>query len=168
MREFQLMVPTYNADYFPAEVKAGLRPEIGPPELPVVVREAAGVRIVLGSHDHEDCTKSDVQIERHPNGWMIFLHPLGGSDACAYVFFTDDGRSYLMKELPYGPTPPLVEIEGEKNAPEIYGSFNEIASPDLPATLVLQRCALCSQLLEPTGDWYLDLCPACADSTDGT
>lgn len=29
---------------------------------------------------------------------MIFLHPLGGCDACGYVVFLDDGRSYVTRE----------------------------------------------------------------------
>jgi hypothetical protein len=55
--------------------------------------------------------KPDVQIERRPNGWAIFLSPLGGSDPCALVYFHDDGRSWLTKELA-GPTPELVEVNG--------------------------------------------------------
>jgi hypothetical protein len=67
------------------------------------------VRVVLGSHDPED-PMPDVQIERRPNGWAIFLHPLGGSDPCAHVYFHDDGRSWLLKEQ-VGPTPELIEVE---------------------------------------------------------
>jgi hypothetical protein len=117
-REFRLLVPRYNGNLYPRYVASGKLAEFGDPETPVLVREAEGVRIVLGSHDYEDDTKPDVQIERHPNGWMIFLHPLGGSDACGYIYFVDDGRSYFLPEYPYGPTPEIAVLERGKRVPE--------------------------------------------------
>src|SRR5271156_3973696 len=109
MKKLKLMVPTYNANYFREDVASGEKKEFGDPHFPVLVCEADGVRVVLGTHDYEDYSKPDIQIERQPHGWVIFLHPLGGSDACGYVHFLDDGRSFLVKEHPYGPTPVLEE-----------------------------------------------------------
>jgi hypothetical protein len=83
--------------------------EYAEPKAALVAYEDRGVRVVLGSHDPED-PMPDVQIERRPNGWAIFLHPLGGSDPCAHVYFHDDGRSWLLKEQ-VGPTPELIEVE---------------------------------------------------------
>ena len=99
MQELKLLVPTYNCQLFPEQVEKGEKPEFGAPDVPVLIREAAGVRVVLGTHDYDDYTKPDIQIERQPNGWVIFLHPFPGGDACGYVYFLDDGRSFLVKEM---------------------------------------------------------------------
>ena len=48
--------------------------------------------------DYHDYEKSDIQVERRHNGWMIFLHPFGGCDACGYVIMLDDGRSFVTPE----------------------------------------------------------------------
>lgn len=56
------------------------------------------MRVVLGTHDFEDMDKPDIQIERRPNGWAIFLHPIGGGDPSGLVYFLDDGRSYLVPD----------------------------------------------------------------------
>jgi hypothetical protein len=117
-REFRLLVPRYNYNLYSRYVESGKLPEFGNPETPVLIREAEGVRVVLGSHDYSDDSKPYVQIERHPNGWMIFLHPLGGSDPCGYVYFVDDGRSYFLPEYPYGPTPEVQVLEPGKRVPE--------------------------------------------------
>lgn len=96
-------VPTYHpsGDY---------GPEI---YVPVVVYDDVGVRVVLGTHDPKDHDKPDVQIERRKNGWAIFLHPLGGSDPCACVYFHDDGRSWIVKVTTHGagPTPDIEEAD---------------------------------------------------------
>lgn len=120
VQEFKLVVPTYNATYFADEVENGTKEEFGDPTVPVLIHEAEGVRVVLGTHDFNDLEKPDIQIERQPNGWMIFLHPLEGSDACAYVFFADDGRSFLMKEYDYV-TPAIQILEHGAEVPEING-----------------------------------------------
>ena len=46
----------------------------------------------------DDMSKPDIQIERRPRGWAIFLHPLGGGDASGLVYFLDDGRSYIVPD----------------------------------------------------------------------
>ena len=97
--ETLIRVPTYYGD------KAGEeKQEFDAPWVPVVVRDSQGIRIVLGARllGH---TCADVQIERRANGWMIFLHPNGGSDPSGYVFFLDDGRSFLVPESDLSATP---------------------------------------------------------------
>jgi hypothetical protein len=101
MPELKLYVPTYHGD------KTQGRGEFDDPRHPVVVRDADGVRIVLGSHDFWDTKCPDVQIERRPGGWMIFLHPVGGSDPSGYVFMLDDGQSLVVPEHPASATPPV-------------------------------------------------------------
>lgn len=166
--EFKLTVPTYYGDFCPREVSEGMRRDFDGPEAPVVIREAEGVRIVLGTHDYDDCDRPDVQIERHPNGWMIFLHPLGGSDACACVFFVDDGRSFLVKEFDYGPTPAIQIIEpGDDGPPEIHGSPDSDSPYVRPAAPARRTCMRCARTMGYTCDWHLGLCPTCADATDG-
>ena len=117
MNELKLVVLTYNGSLFPDEVEAGEKPEFSEDHIPVLIREADGVRVVLGTHAYEDNLKPDIQIERQPNGWVIFLHPLGGSDPCGYVCFYDDGRSVLVKELGLGPTPAIEVLEADVRVP---------------------------------------------------
>jgi hypothetical protein len=129
-RQFKLKVPTYNASYFPEQVATNQMEEFGEPELPVLIHEAGGVRVVLGTHDYDDMGKPDIQIERQPNGWVIFLHPLGGSDASGYIYFLDDGRSFLAKEHPYGPTPTIEILEPGEELEEIDGSESDESVPE--------------------------------------
>jgi hypothetical protein len=73
--------------------------EFDNPHCPVMVRsDADGIRVMLGSHNTEDWGVPDVQIERRPKGWAIFLNPSAG-DPSGYVYFLDDGRSFLVKEI---------------------------------------------------------------------
>ncbi|HZZ28901.1 MAG TPA: hypothetical protein VFE46_12940 [Pirellulales bacterium] len=116
--DFHLFAPTYNYQLYPKYVQSGAKPEFGLPEIPVVARAAQGIRIALGTHNYDDTSKPDVQIERHPNGWMIFLHPLGGSDACGYIYFFDDGQSCLLPEYGYGPTPAIRILAPGSRLPE--------------------------------------------------
>ena len=118
MRDYKVIVPTYNADLFPLEVEKHLMPEFGSPEVPVLVYLADGLRVVLGTHDPEDMDKPDIQIERQPNGWVIFLHPVGGSDASGCVYFHDDGRSFVIPETNIGPT---LRIEARQPNDEVPG-----------------------------------------------
>jgi hypothetical protein len=160
MEELKLVVPTYNYQLFPEQVEKGEKPEFGAPHVPVLIREADGVRIVLGTHDYEDLEKPDIQIERQPKGWMIFLHPCPGGDPCGYVYFLDDGRSFLVKEASFGPTEPIHILEEDASIPEIHGI----------KTIWEEReriCSRCGRTIVYSGDWYRDFCPECADETEG-
>jgi hypothetical protein len=112
MQELKLFVPTYNANYFEAEVESGAKEEFGDPNVPVLIREAEGVRIVLGTHDYEDFERPDIWVERQPNGWVIFLHSVGGSDENGYVCFHDDGRCFLQKGVE-----PIEILEAHEKVP---------------------------------------------------
>jgi hypothetical protein len=121
VQELTLTVPTYNASLFPKEVEANLIPEFGEPNLPVLIHEGEGIRIVLGTHDYNDIDKPDVQIERQPNGWVLFLHPFGGCDACGYVYLLDDGRSFLLKERAIGGSDAIEILQPGEDLPEFNG-----------------------------------------------
>jgi len=123
LQELKLVVPTYNARCFANEVERGEKQEFGEPFVHVLVREADGVRIVLGSHDFSDNDKPDIQIERQPNGWAIFLHPVGGGDPCGYAYFLDDGRSFLVKESCHVTTPPIHVLAPDERVPELDGEI---------------------------------------------
>lgn len=114
--ELKLLVPTYNANWFPVSVEAKVLPEFGEPFKKVLVRESDGLRIVLGSHDYHDYDMPDVQIERQPNGWVIFHNPNAG-DPCGILYFRDDGQAYLLRELEYGTARKLIVLEPGTNVP---------------------------------------------------
>jgi hypothetical protein len=69
-----------------------------------------------------DTDSPDILIERQPNGWAIFLHPLGWIDPSATVYFHDDGRSYLLKELDGGPTPTIQVFDSEQTIPGFHAT----------------------------------------------
>jgi hypothetical protein len=121
-RQFRLTVPTYNANYFDKVTNAILTEEYSETNTPVLVHEAAGVRVVLGTHNYDEMDKPDIQIERRANGWAIFLHPEGGGDPSGYVYFLDDGRSFLV-----------IEHHGSTPAIEIVGSVEELEELDVPS-----------------------------------
>jgi hypothetical protein len=121
-RQFRLTVPTYNANYYDKSTNAILTEEYSETNTPVLVHEAEGVRIVLGTHDYNEMEKPDVQIERRAKGWAIFLRPEGGGDPSGYVYFLDDGRSFLVTQH-HGSTPAI----------EIIGSVEELEELDLPS-----------------------------------
>ena len=83
----------------------GKKKEFDEPAVPVMIYQADGLRLILGS-DRVDASpfagpnaaKPDIQIERRCRGWAIFLHPEVGGDAAGVVYFHDDGRCFLMKE----------------------------------------------------------------------
>ncbi len=93
--------------------------DFGPPFVPVVIHEAEGVRIVLGTHDRLTGEHPDIQLERRPDGWAIFLHPVGASDPSAYVYFLDDGRSFVEKSRALGATPAMVVLRCHSDMAEI-------------------------------------------------
>ena len=107
MRKFpvlELNVPTYVG-----EQQRATRADYAEPHVPVLVYEDRGVRIVLGTHERQ-ALAPDMQIERRPHGWAIFLNPMPGSDPSALVYFHDDRRSWISK-LAGGPTPVLIEVD---------------------------------------------------------
>lgn len=123
LQEMKFVVPTYNARFYANEVERGEKQEFGEPYVHLLVREAAGVRIVLGTHNFHDNDKPDIQIERQPNGWAIFLHPCGGGDPCGYVYFLDDERSFLVKESCHVTTPPIRVLSPGERATELDGEI---------------------------------------------
>jgi hypothetical protein len=119
MSEMKIHVPTYNHGALVQGAKTDGKPEFGDPYVPLVIRRADGVRILLGSHDYYDPSKPDIQIERRPHGWVIFLHPVGGGDPSGHIYFLDDGRSFLVPERSLGTTPPINALEWDETVPEI-------------------------------------------------
>jgi len=89
-----LAVPTY---YGHREDRKPDEPDFADPFVPVAVGEVEGVRLILGSDDPNDDEAPDIQIERRPHGWAIFLHPTA-FDSVANIYFLDDGRSFLLPE----------------------------------------------------------------------
>lgn len=142
--QFRLTVPTYNANYFDKVTHETLMEEFSEPNVPVLVHEADGVRIVLGTHDYDEMDKPDIQIERRTNGWAIFLHPFGGGDPSGYVYFLDDGRSYLVREHG-GTTPAIALIASVDNLAELDSreiskpQVNEVISTDNPTIQIEER-----------------------------
>ena len=97
MQELKFLVPTYYGDTASKPAFA-TKDEFDEPTVPVLICEAGGVRVVLGSHDFNDMSKPDLMIVRRPRGWAIFLHPMPGGDASGLVYFLDDGRSFLVPD----------------------------------------------------------------------
>ncbi|MCI0681067.1 MAG: hypothetical protein L0Y71_03100 [Gemmataceae bacterium] len=98
MEQFEMLVPTYYGMMYAKMDPHENKEDFGEPNVPVLIRHAEGVRVVLGTHNFNDMDKPDIQIERRPNGWAIFLHPVGGGDASGLVYFLDDGRSYIVPD----------------------------------------------------------------------
>lgn len=167
LKKFELKVPTYYGSV--AEERAtefGL-PEFDEPAVPVLIHEAEGVRIVLGTHDYDDLSKPDIQIERRPKGWAVFLHPEPGGDASGFVYFLDDGRSFVLPEfgenaiqwLDRGDIPPGID--------EVDGPVPDLIAERRSPSETQKMCKRCKTASEYSGDWYGDLCPECADKTEG-
>jgi len=117
MPELKIYAKTYYGNV-PEEVTSEKKlEEFDSPEVPVVARRADGVRVVLGTHDFWDYGFPDIQIERRPGGWVIFLHPVPGDDPSGYVYFLDDGRSYFQAERTC--TKSLQLLEWEETPPEL-------------------------------------------------
>jgi hypothetical protein len=171
IQQFHLRVPTYYGAVKEEVLREFNLPEYGEPETPVLVHSAAGVRVVLGTHKLADWDKPDVQIERRPNGWAIYLNPSGG-DPCGCVYFLDDGRSLLLPERGMY----AIEVIHRKSEPPeidvVMGPVPNVVAENttlesMQASKKLKTCARCRQADEYPGDWYGDLCPTCADRTDG-
>jgi hypothetical protein len=120
MPELKIFAPTYYGNIAAEKMALRAKREFDDPYVPIVVRRADGLRIVLGSHDYFDGNAPDIQIERRPCGWAVFLHPVGGGDPSGLIFFLDDGRSFLIPECGPGvTTPPIVTLEPNATVSEI-------------------------------------------------
>jgi hypothetical protein len=171
--ELRLLVPTYFG-HRNCVLGVEKNEEFDNPNIPVLVRPAEGVRVVLGTHDYEDYHAPDIQIERRPKGWAIFLHPSGG-DPSGYVYFLDDGRSFLVRELGSDAIEVIDELEVVPEVDDLPAKHSKLAAtgdsnsppPAAAGEPEMRECGRCEQLVADSGDWYGDLCPECADATDG-
>jgi hypothetical protein len=107
-----LSVPTF---YGHRESRTSDDPDFAEPYVPVAVGEADGVRLMLGSDDSNDDEKPEIQIERRPHGWAIFLHPTA-FDSVANIYFLDDGRSFLLPEWNEQPIETVSDIPEDLDA----------------------------------------------------
>jgi hypothetical protein len=105
MHNALFVVPTYFGHAIARGKAPPSREEFAEPNVPVLISEAEGLRIVLGTHDPDDDEKPDIHIERRPGGWAIFLHPLGTGDPSGFVYFLDDGQSFVVPENSFVATP---------------------------------------------------------------
>ncbi len=153
MDEWILKVPTYNQGAIDRGSLLEEAPEFGAPFVPMVIRPAEGVRVVLGTTDFWDTNAPDIQIERRPGGWVVFLQPVGGSDSSGFVHFLDDGRSFVLPER--GATPPIMPIDFDDPLSK--------AVDRLPVNECKERCEFCTARLHEDGDNWAGLCPSCAD-----
>ncbi len=160
--ELLLRVPTYYGSIPEQQPLLASKEEFDSPFVPVIVRSADGVRLVLGSHDHEDLRFPDIQLERRPGGWAIFLHPVGGGDPSGYVYFLDDGRSFLVPESGLGSTAPIVLCESEDTITALHDPTKPTAETERE-TGPSEVCEFCGVQLEDCGDEWDGLCPECAD-----
>lgn len=119
MPELCIHVPTYYGELKELDKCYASKNEFDGPFKPVIVRQADGVRVVLGSHDFWDADAPDLQIERRSRGWVIFLHPKGAGDPAGSVYFLDDGRSFLVPEQPGSATPPTVPLSHDAAVAEV-------------------------------------------------
>ena len=113
-----LLVPTYNGTTYPADVASGAKPEYTAPENPMTLAYDNGLRVVLGAVEASDMTKPDIQIERQPGRWVIFIHPEPGGDPVGYLHIYDNGRSVLQLERTFGGADGLVVLKPDDKLPE--------------------------------------------------
>lgn len=95
-------IPTY---YGHRETRPPNQKEFDEPYAPVLIGEADGLRLILGTDNPGDDEKPDIHLERRPHGWAFFIHPNAG-DPVAMLYLLDDGRTFLLPE-PY--TQPPIE-----------------------------------------------------------
>jgi len=96
MNAWTIEVPTYYRPQKRADGK--LKSEgFATPCVPIVVHEECGVRIALGACDWRQRNTPDIQIERRPNGWAIFVRT-GDIDPCALLFILDDARTVCVPQ----------------------------------------------------------------------
>ena len=117
MPELKIYAQTYYGNVPEEQTSARKLEEFDSPEVPIVIRPADGVRIVLGTHDFWDTNFPDIQIERRPGGWAVFIHAVPGDDPTGFVYILDDGRSYANIE--YGSSLPLRFLEEEEFPPDL-------------------------------------------------
>lgn len=126
-------VPTY----YGSNPNRGRLPEYGQPVVPVLVQEVSGIRLVLGTHDANADDVSDVQVERRPRGWVVFLQHRGG-DQCGYVYFLDDGRVVLRHERLASPR--IIEVRpGSLEEAEVDAYLDDLSEQDLAAAIAANR-----------------------------
>jgi hypothetical protein len=98
-----LRVPTYYGD------RPG-KEEFDTPRVPIVFSDAAGARLVLGTRDPNEMGYPDVQVERRPGGWAVFINDSAG-DVVAHVYIIDNGKVYLHPE--YYSSTVILDPKGE-------------------------------------------------------
>lgn len=98
----RLTVPTYYGSAKARYLPSPSTQEFDAPFVPILARSAEGIKLVLGSHDPDDPEAADIQVERRPGGWVIFLNPVPGGDSSGYICMLDDGRSYAVPESGIG------------------------------------------------------------------
>lgn len=109
-----LRVPTYYGNAYPDAVSSDLIPEFGKPLVPIRIDRVDGIKVQLGLKTGSEDDPPDVQFERRPHGWAIFLHPVGGSDPSGFIYFHDDGRSFVVLENDVGTTPRMKVSEWDE------------------------------------------------------
>jgi hypothetical protein len=94
---YSLKIPTYLGHQKAVDESRAPLGDFTRPNTPVLIVPADGIRVVLGTHDYNDTSKPDIQVERRPHGWAIFVHPDAG-DPVACLYMLDDGRTFLVPE----------------------------------------------------------------------
>ncbi len=117
MDEFEMSIPTFYGASYGDPTAFAHKEEFDEPYVPLLASKQNGMRIVLGATDSEDGDSPDIHIERRPNGWAIFLHPRGEGDPSGYVYFLDDGRSYLVPVG--GPSDRIRVLDDDETVPMI-------------------------------------------------
>lgn len=110
-------IPTFFGHVREQTTANSTEPEFGPPFVEVSMYRQEGVRIIMHTPGIDDDDQPDIHIERRPRGWAIFLHPEGSNDPSGFIYFLDDGRSFVV---PNGPEP-LVIREWNGDVPEVDG-----------------------------------------------
>lgn len=166
MEESRFLVPTYyGAQNELLADRRFERLEYSDPLVPILVREEAGLRLILGRQNVREDSASDILVERRPYGWAIFLHPFGG-DASGAVYILDDGRTFVVPEVGIGPTPPIQTLHCDAELSELDAAEamadQEPGRPAEPEDSK-ETCQLCRGQMQYSGDNWDTLCARCAD-----